>query len=117
MGMQFDTEKKLEDAYLMHTYGRSQRLFVRGEGAHLYDEDGTEYLDFLAGSAVCPLGHADPAVTAAVQEQAGKLLTTSNYFYSENRGEVAAELARLAGRSTAGRRSSATPAPRPTSAP
>ena len=97
MGMQFDTEKKLEDAYLMHTYGRSQRLFVRGEGACLYDEDGTEYLDFLAGIAVCPLGHADPAVTAAVQEQAGKLLTTSNYFYSENRGEVAAELARLAG--------------------
>lgn len=97
MGMQFDTEKKLEDAYLMHTYGRSPRLFVRGEGVHLYDEDGTEYLDFLAGIAVCPLGHADPAVTAAVQEQAGKLLTTSNYFYSENRGEVAAELARLAG--------------------
>ena len=97
MGMQFDTEKKLEDAYLMHTYGRSRRLFVRGEGACLYDEDGTEYLDFLAGIAVCPLGHADPAVTAAVQEQAGKLLTTSNYFYSENRGEVAAELARLAG--------------------
>ena len=46
---------------------------------------------------MCPLGHADPVVTAAIAEQAGKLLQTSNYFYAENRGEVAQEICRLAG--------------------
>lgn len=97
MGQALENQKDLESTYVMHTYGRSEALFVRGEGTRLYDDDGTEYLDFLAAIAVCPLGHANPAVTAALQEQAGKLLQSSNYFYCENRGEVAAELARLAG--------------------
>ena len=97
MGEAYNTQCQLEDAYVMHTYGRSPVELVRGRGVHLYDDEGTEYLDFLAGIAVCPLGHADPAVTRAIQEQAGKLLQTSNYFYGEHRGEVAAELARLAG--------------------
>ena len=44
----------------MHTYGRSPRLFVRGEGVRLFDDDGRSYLDFLAAIAVCPLGHARP---------------------------------------------------------
>ncbi len=88
---------ELDAAYIMHTYGRSPVLFDHGAGARLYDDGGAEYLDFLAAIAVCPLGHADPAVTAAVSEQAGKLLQSSNYFYSLERGEVAAELARLAG--------------------
>ena len=87
---------ELDETYIMHTYGRS-KLFVSGKGQHLYDDEGAEYLDFLAGIAVCPLGHADPAVTAAIAEQAGKLLQTSNYFYAENRGEVAQEICRLAG--------------------
>ena len=81
----------------MHTDGRSPRLFVRGEGVRLFDDDGRSYLDFLAAIAVCPLGHADPVVTAAVQEQAARLMQTSNYFYSLDRGEVAREIARLAG--------------------
>lgn len=97
MGAIFEKAVELDEAYVMHTYGRSPRLFERGEGVHLYDDDGREYLDFLAAIAVCPLGHADPAVTAAVQEQAAKLMQTSNYFYSLERGEVAQELARLAG--------------------
>ena len=87
---------ELDSTYIMHTYGRS-KLFVSGKGQHLYDDEGAEYLDFLAGIAVCPLGHADPTVTAAIAEQAGKLLQTSNYFYSENRGEVAQMLCQLAG--------------------
>lgn len=97
MGAVYDKAVELDEAYVMHTYGRSPRLFERGEGVHLYDDEGREYLDFLAAIAVCPLGHADPAVTAAVQEQAAKLMQTSNYFYSLERGEVAEELARLAG--------------------
>ncbi len=88
---------ELDGAHIMHTYGRSPVLFDRGEGCRLFDDEGTPYLDFLAAIAVCPLGHADPAVTAAISEQAGKLLQSSNYFYGLERGEVAAELARLAG--------------------
>ena len=98
MGQQLDHARELDARYVMHTYGdRSPVLFARGEGVHLYDDEGTEYLDFLAGIAVCPLGHADPAVTKAVQEQAGKILQLSNYFHEEHRGEVAAELSRIAG--------------------
>ncbi len=98
MGQLFDTARDLDQRYVMHTYGdREPALFVRGQGMHLYDDEGAEYLDFLAGIAVCPLGHADPAVVAAVQDQAGKVLQLSNYFQEEHRGEVAAELARIAG--------------------
>ena len=98
MGQQLDCARELDTRYVMHTYGdRSPVLFTRGEGVHLYDDEGTAYLDFLAGIAVCPLGHADPVVTKAVQEQAGKVLQLSNYFHEEHRGEVAAELSRIAG--------------------
>ena len=96
MGEALNKARELDATYVMHTYGRS-KLFVSGKGIHLYDDEGAEYLDFLAGIAVCPLGHADPVVTAAISEQAGKLLQTSNYFYAENRGEVAQEICRLAG--------------------
>ena len=97
MGALFDKAVELDAAHIMHTYGRSPVLFDHGKGTRLYDDDGAEYLDFLAAIAVCPLGHADPAVTAAISEQAGKLLQSSNYFYALERGEVAGELARLAG--------------------
>lgn len=98
MGQQLDHARGLDTRYVMHTYGdRSPVLFTRGEGTHLFDDEGAAYLDFLAGIAVCPLGHADPVVTKAVQEQAGKVLQLSNYFHEEHRGEVAAELSRIAG--------------------
>ncbi len=87
----------LDAAYVMHTYGRLPVAFERGEGTRLYDEEGTEYLDFLAGIASCPLGHADPAVTAAIADQASKVIQTSNYFYSRTRGLVAQEIASIAG--------------------
>jgi acetylornithine/N-succinyldiaminopimelate aminotransferase len=63
---------------LMATYARLPVAFVRGEGVWLYDSDGRAYLDALAGIAVCGLGHAHPAVTRAIQEQAGHLIHTSN---------------------------------------
>ena len=98
MGEKLEHARELDARYVMHTYGaREAALFTHGQGVHLYDDEGTEYLDFLAGIAVCPLGHADPAATAAVQEQAGKVLQLSNYFHEEHRGEVAAELSRIAG--------------------
>ncbi len=68
---------------LMNTYNRLPISFTHGEGAWLFDADGNRYLDALAGIAVCSLGHAHPAVTKAITEQAGKLLHTSNIYHIE----------------------------------
>jgi acetylornithine/N-succinyldiaminopimelate aminotransferase len=73
----------LERRYLMQTYSRAPVEFVRGEGALLWDSEGKEYLDFLAGISVCSVGHCHPAVVEAVREQAGRLMHVSNLFYSE----------------------------------
>jgi len=66
--------------HLMQTYARLPVTFVRGEGAWLWDAEGKRYLDALAGVAVTSLGHAHPAVTQAIREQAGALLHTSNWY-------------------------------------
>jgi acetylornithine/N-succinyldiaminopimelate aminotransferase len=73
----------LEQRYLMQTYRRAPVEFVRGEGALLWDSEGKEYLDFLAGISVCSVGHCHPDVVAAVREQAGRLMHVSNLFYTE----------------------------------
>jgi predicted acetylornithine/succinylornithine family transaminase len=73
----------LEQRYLMRTYKRAPVEFVRGEGALLWDAEGKEYLDFLTGISVCSVGHCNPAVVEAVREQAGRLMHTSNLFYTE----------------------------------
>ena len=65
---------------LMPTYARAELAFERGEGAYLYTAEGERYLDFMAGIAVCALGHAHPHLVAALQEQAGKLWHCSNVF-------------------------------------
>jgi predicted acetylornithine/succinylornithine family transaminase len=75
--------QSLEGRYLMRTYRRAPVEFVRGEGARLWDAEGKEYLDFLAGISVCSVGHCNPAVVEAVREQAGRLMHTSNLFYTE----------------------------------
>ena len=75
--------RSLEERYLMRTYRRGDVDFVRGEGALLWDADGREYLDFLTGISVCSLGHCHPAVVEAVREQAGRLMHTSNLFFTE----------------------------------
>ena len=73
----------LERDYLMPTYARLPVEFVRGEGTRLYDAEGNEYLDFLAGISVAQIGHSHPALVEAVTEQAGRLMHVSNLFYSE----------------------------------
>jgi acetylornithine aminotransferase len=65
---------------LMNNYGSRALTLVRGEGAYLWDDQGRRYLDALAGIAVCGLGHAHPAVTAAINEQASRLLHCSNLY-------------------------------------
>ncbi len=98
--MKLEELQALERRYLMQTYRRAPVEFVRGEGALLWDVDGKEYLDFLAGISVCSVGHCHPAVVAAVREQAGTLMHVSNLFYTEPMVRLAA---RLSGSSLGGR--------------
>jgi acetylornithine/N-succinyldiaminopimelate aminotransferase len=83
----------LEERYVMQTYRRAPVEFVRGSGARLWDSDGNEYLDFLAGISVNSLGHCHPAVVEAVREQVGTLVHVSNLFYSEPLVRLAERLA------------------------
>ena len=83
----------LDERYLMRTYRRAPVEFVRGEGALLWDAEGREYLDFLAGISVCSVGHCNPDVVEAVREQAGRLMHTSNLFYTEPMVRLAERLA------------------------
>jgi len=80
---------------LMNNYGSPPRLFVKGNGAELWDRDGQRHLDFLCGLAVTGLGHAHPAVTEAIAVQAATLTHTSNLFANEHQAPVAEALSRL----------------------
>lgn len=102
--MSLEQERALEQAYVMPTFKRKPVEFVRGEGMYLYDAEGKRYLDFLSGIGVCSLGHCPETVVQALQEQSQKLLHVSNYFYIEDRGDVAKRLSDLlnAGCGTAG---------------
>lgn len=77
------------DKYIMKTYGRYPIAPVRGEGCRLWDADGKEYLDFLAGVAVNNLGHCHPRVVKALQEQAATLIHCSNYYQIPQQIELA----------------------------
>ena len=93
------TEKivELDSRYVVPTYRRLPVLFVRGEGCELVDAEGRRYLDFVAGIAVCALGHAHPAVTAAIAAQAATLVHASNLYYTAPQAQLAAELVRRSG--------------------
>lgn len=91
------------DADMMRVFGQPQALLVRGSGCRVWDADGTEYLDFLGGIAVNVLGHAHPAMVAAISAQAGELIHISNYFVSPPQLELAARLKRLTGAGATGR--------------
>ncbi len=82
---------------VMNTYARLPVAFERGEGAWLLDQQGTRYLDALGGIAVCALGHAHPAVTEAIRDQAGKLVHTSNLYEIPLQYELADLVTGLAG--------------------
>ncbi|GAC1521264.1 MAG: acetylornithine transaminase [Thermoleophilaceae bacterium] len=72
----------LERDYVMGTYARQPVEFVRGEGTRLWDSEGNEYLDFLAGISVVQIGHSHPALVRAVSEQASRLMHVSNLYYT-----------------------------------
>jgi acetylornithine aminotransferase len=77
------------NASVMNTYGRFPIAIERGEGCRLWDTTGKEYLDFVAGIATCTLGHAHPALVAAVTEQIQKLHHVSNFYYIPEQGKLA----------------------------
>jgi len=74
--------QELERKYFMQTFSRVPVTLVKGEGTRVWDEDGREYLDFVAGWAVDTLGHCHPVVAEALTEQARTLIQTSNQFYT-----------------------------------
>ncbi len=79
------TNELLESSkkYIMNTYNRFPVVFIKGRGAKLFDSDNREYLDFVAGIAVCNLGHCHPKVTVAFQKQAQRLVHVSNLYHNE----------------------------------
>jgi acetylornithine/N-succinyldiaminopimelate aminotransferase len=82
---------------VMNTFGPPQTVLVRGEGCHVWDADGTKYLDLLAGIAVNALGHAHPAIVEAVTTQLSTLGHTSNFFATEPQVRLAEKLVELVG--------------------
>ncbi|HEY2772505.1 MAG TPA: acetylornithine transaminase [Candidatus Binatia bacterium] len=83
------------DRFTTGNYARYAVAFTHGNGCRLYDENGREYLDLFAGLAVSSLGHAHPALVAAIREQAGKLIHTSNLYYHEPGARLAERLVEL----------------------
>ncbi len=80
------------DACVMGTYSRFPLAIERGEGCRLWDTEGREYLDFVAGIATCTLGHAHPALVAALSAQIQKLHHVSNLYYIPEQGAIARQL-------------------------
>lgn len=91
-GSQADLTARYTHA-LMNTFGPPKRVFVRGEGVHLWDADGTRYLDLLAGLAVNALGHAHPQVLGAISAQLSTLGHVSNFFATPTQIALAERLA------------------------
>jgi predicted acetylornithine/succinylornithine family transaminase len=91
------TTQQLFGEYVVPTYGRYDVVFVRGQGARVWDEKGKEYLDFGAGIAVSALGHAHPRMIEALERQARQLIHTSNLYYTRPQGELAKRLVDIVG--------------------
>lgn len=82
---------------LLHTYNRFQIVLDHGDGVHLYDMDGKEYLDFCAGIAVFALGYNNQRYNDALKAQIDKLIHTSNYYYNVPAIEAAKKLKKVSG--------------------
>ena len=80
--------------HILPVYRPPEEVFVQGEGAYMFTEDGRRYLDFIAGIAVNALGHAHPAMIEALRDQAGKLWHTSNMFRIKGQEELADKICR-----------------------
>lgn len=88
---------ELDQTYYLPTFKRMPLALARGEGARVWDVEGHEYLDALAGIAVCNLGHCHPRVVQAIQDQAARLIHISNFFVSEPQVALSKKLVELSG--------------------
>ncbi len=89
---QLNNAMELEQAHVLQTYGRAPFVLDHGQGCWVTDTDGNSYLDCVAGIAANALGHAHPALVAALTEQAGKLWHVSNLYHSEPQARLAQAL-------------------------
>jgi acetylornithine/N-succinyldiaminopimelate aminotransferase len=87
----------LEKQYLLQNYARYPLVLHRGRGCYVYDTSGKRYLDLIAGIGVNALGYAHPQITKVIREQAGLILHTSNLYYHEYQGPLAARIAQTSG--------------------
>jgi len=92
-----DRVARLHEEYVLPTYARFPRVFVRGSGSYLWDTEGKRYLDLGTGIAVCCLGHAHKELAEAIAAQARTLLHISNLYYHEWQGCLAEELVQRIG--------------------
>ncbi len=92
MSSKLDSIQERERDSICPTYARYPLFVERGQGARLFGSEGMEYVDFLSGIAVCNLGHCHPDLTRTIQEQAARLVHTSNLFYEQNQLDLAERL-------------------------
>ena len=90
--MEMNNYMEQSENYVLHTYNRFPIVLEKGEGVHLYDTDGKEYLDFAAGIAVNSLGYHYPGYDEALKDQIDKLMHISNLYYNEPIIEAGAKL-------------------------
>ncbi|ABS56652.1 acetylornithine and succinylornithine aminotransferase [Methanoregula boonei 6A8] len=88
--------RALDDQYYMPAFSRNMAI-VRGKGSTVWDGDGKEYIDCVAGIAVCSTGHCHPAVVKAICEQAHELIHCSNLYYVPHQGEMAKKIVEVTG--------------------
>jgi acetylornithine/LysW-gamma-L-lysine aminotransferase len=94
-GLETSRIAELEEHYQIPLYKKRDIALVRGEGVYLWDEEGRRYLDMMSNYGVTILGHCHPAVTTAIVEQAGTLLSAHQSFYNDRRAHLLEILARL----------------------
>jgi acetylornithine aminotransferase/acetylornithine/N-succinyldiaminopimelate aminotransferase len=95
--MNLTSVQAAESKLLLQTYERNPYLFVSGQGVHLRDENGQDYLDLLSGIGVSALGYGHPAVQEAIDRQSKRLIHTSNLFFHEHTAELALRLTEISG--------------------
>ena len=92
-----DQVRELESKHVVQTYRRTPIVLVRGKGVRVFDADGREYLDLLAGIGVGALGHGHEGLANAIAEQSREMIHCSNLFFHPLQGQVAERLAKLSG--------------------
>src|SRR3984893_16481798 len=88
---------EIESQYVLQSYARHPLVLVRGDGPRMWDADGKQYLDFIAGIGVNALGQNHPRIVRVIREQAARLIHTSNLFYNEYQGPLAKRIAEVSG--------------------